>query len=338
MGGITFDSEVLGDTLSETAGYKAGLALSVPEMCDHLNGTRFSDILQQSEQYAVRLHSEEYDELFYKLLHRIGYTEEEYDGDITGVYLYHKYKEAALAEWTGVTEIYVNIWPKLIEAAVAKGANSLDPRPFIQACFDKYGRLGLEMAMERLEVIDKAQKLSPHTSVRFTEWKSNIELASLFKGNLEQPELGRFIDQRFIDYLSVNQASLPGIHWRKFEQLAAEFFYREGYQVELGPGINDDGVDVRIWRSGQTIEENPHILVQCKRQKKKVEKVVIKGLHADVSYEGADYGLIVTTSELSPGAKNTITARGYPIGEIDRSGLGNWLKKLRTPGTGIVRV
>jgi restriction system protein len=86
------------------------------------------------------------------------------------------------------------------------------------------------------------------------------------------------------------------------------------------------------------VEESPHILVQCKRQKAKVEKVVVKGLHADVSYESADYGLIVTTSELSPGARATIEARGYPIQEVDRSGLEKWLQTLRTPGTGIVRV
>jgi hypothetical protein len=31
MGGMWFDPEVLGDSLSETAGYKSGLALSIEE-------------------------------------------------------------------------------------------------------------------------------------------------------------------------------------------------------------------------------------------------------------------------------------------------------------------
>ncbi len=64
----------------------------------------------------------------------------------------------------------------------------------------------------------------------------------------------------------------------------------------------------------------------------------MKGLFADVTYEGAELGLVVTTSELSPGARATIAARGYPIREVDRKALAEWLRKLRTPGTGIVRV
>ncbi len=53
------------------------------------------------------------------------------------------------------------------------------------------------------------------------------------------------------------------MHWRKFEELTAEYLQREGFNVELGPGINDDGVDVRIWKSTQNVhEEAPHIIVQ----------------------------------------------------------------------------
>ena len=90
--------------------------------------------------------------------------------------------------------------------------------------------------------------------------------------------------------------------------------------------------------SCRTNKWDPHCLIQCKRQKEKIEKVVVKGLVADVQYEGAALGLVVTTSELSPGSRNTISARGYSIKEIDRKGLSGWLQKLRTPGTGIVRV
>jgi restriction system protein len=338
LGALIFDPQTLTDTLSETAGYKSGIALSVPEMCDHLAGTEYPDILRASEQHAVRLRSEEYAGLYYKLLHRIGYTAEEYDGDTSGAKLYHKYKDTALVQCAGVTELFVEIWPELIEATVAAGSKAIDPRPFIQAAFDKYGRIGLDMAIERLDVLDRGLHLNPHGGLRYVEWKNEIALASLFAGTKEAPQIGRFFDQRYIDYLSVNHNRLSDMHWRKFEELTGEFFHREGYQVELGPGSNDDGVDVRVWRPEQMVEESPHILVQCKRQKAKVEKVVVKGLHADVSYESADYGLIVTTSELSPGARATIEARGYPIQEVDRSGLEKWLQTLRTPGTGIVRV
>lgn len=338
MGGMIFDSKSLADSLSETAGYKAGLTLSVEEICDHLSETEYPDVIRTSETRMVRLRSEEYEELFYKLLYRIGYTAEEYDGDVTGVKLYHKYKNTALGEWMGVTQLSIEIWPKLIEETAAKGSKSIDPRPFIQACYDKYGRLGLDMAMERLDYFNNALNLSPRSITRYTEWVSPLSLSALFKGGRDRPEFGRFIDQRFINYLSRNQEQLSAVHWRKFEELAAEFFHREGYSVQLGPGSNDDGVDVRVWKPGKNASDHPHCLVQCKRQKTKIERVVVKGLHADVNFEGAEYGLIVTTSELSPGARKTIVARGYPIREIERRGLNVWLEKLRTPGTGIVRI
>ena len=56
-----------------------------------------------------------------------------------------------------------------------------------------------------------------------------------------------------------------------------------------------------------------------------------------MEFEKATYGVIVTTSELSPGAKTSISARGYAIEAVERNGVKSWLKKLRTPGTGIVR-
>jgi restriction system protein len=335
---MIFEPTTLADTLSETAGYKSGLALSVVEMCDHLAGTRYPDVLRASEEFIIRLRSEEYDQLFYKLLHRIGYTAEEFDGDITGAKLFHKYKDSALAEWTGVTEIFVRIWPQLMDEAAAKGSSEIDPTPFMREAFEKHGRVGLDMAMERLQLLHHAMHVSPIGRLRYVEWQSEVKLASLFAGDAVSPEVGRFIDQRFIDYLSVNHARLAEIHWRRFEELTAEFFNREGYQVQLGPGSNDDGVDVRVWRPGQAGKLSPQLLIQCKRQKAKVEKVVVKGLYADVTHEGAEYGLIVTTSELSPGGRSTIATRGYPIQEVDRAGLVSWLRRLRTPGTGIVRV
>jgi restriction system protein len=338
MGGMIFDPGVLADSLSETAGYKAGLALSVEELCDHLTGTDYPDTIRASEQYVVRLRSEEYEALFYKLLHRIGYTTEEYDGDYTGAKYFHKYRHSAAEQWAGVTELFVEMWPKLVETTLASGSKSIDPRPFMQAAFDKHGRLGLDMAMERLDALDKVLNLSPHAMQRYVEWHSPIQLGALFKGTKDKPAFGRFIDQRYIDYLSKNDEQVGAIHWRKFEELTAEFFHREGYTVELGPGSNDDGVDVRIWKPSQKTTDNPHCLVQCKRQRDKVERVVVKGLFADVDFEGAQMGLIVTSSELSPGARATIAARGYPIREVDRNGLAEWLRKLRTPGTGIVRV
>ena len=339
MGSIIFAPGTLADGLSETAGYKAGLALSIEELCDHLSGTEFPDIITNSEIGPVRLRAEEYEALFYKLLHRIGYTKEEYDGDYVGAKRFHKYrKKGLLREFEGVLEIYNGIWKELIDQARTSDKKLIDPTRFLVKCHEKYGAVGLEMAMEQLEVWNRAMTLSPHSIGRGTEWNGQLELRKLFEGTNDAPQQGQFIDQRFIDYLSHNLDRLPEMHWRKFEELAAEFFHREGFQVQLGPGRNDDGVDVRVWKPDSSATEMPLCLVQCKRQKSKVEKIVVKGLYADVQHEGADFGVVVTTSELSPGARKTVASRGYPIQEVERMALSKWLATLRTPGTGIVRL
>lgn len=339
MGGMNFGPGILADGLSETAGYKAGLALSVEGLCDHLTGTEYPDIIRQSEEYGTRLRSEEYEGLFYKLLYRIGYTAEEYDGDHIGAKRIHKYRRKnQLREYEGMLQIFSGMWMDLINQTKAKGTKSIDPTPFLIKCHEQFGAVGLNIAMEQIEVMDRAFTLSPHSIGRSVDWTSPLALEKLFTGTSEEPEGGKFIDQRFVDYLSNNLERMPEMHWRKFEELAAEFFHREGYQVELGPGSNDDGVDVRVWKGGSEPTDKPLCLVQCKRQKAKVDRVIVKGLYADVEYEGAEYGVIVTTSELSPAARSTVAARGYPIQEVKREGLKKWLSVLRTPGTGIVRL
>ncbi len=337
MGSIVFEKEVLADSLSETVGYKAGLALSIEQICDHLSGTRYPDLILMSEQGICRMRSEEYEDLFFKLLHRVGYTKEEYNGDSTGIWMYHKYRDSKdFSAYEGVTEIFIKMWPELVQAAVAMGVKKIDPEPFMRQAVRQFGKIGLQLAVERIQVLNNAVNLSPHSGVRFIEWAGVQELTSLFAGSKNAPDYGAFFDQRFIDYLSVNPDMVNQMHWRKFEEMTAEYFHREGFTVELGPGGNDDGVDVRIWRPGAG-GTAPHGIVQCKRQKDKIEKVIVKSLMADLTFEKADIGLIVTSSELSPGAKKTITARGYPIQEVNKEGIVAWLSKLRSPGTGIVR-
>jgi len=339
MGRIIFDPESLADELSETVGYKAGLALSVEQICDLLSGTHYPDVILQSETHMVTLHSEEFEKVFYKLLHKIGHTEEETHGLLDFVTIFHRYKETPQFDvFMGVSSLFGEMQMQLIDEAIRSDKKMIDPSPFLKVCSERYGKTGLDIAIELIQVLDRGIKLNPYSAVRPTEWKNVEHLDLLFSGSNHQPEQGEYIDQRFIDYLRANPDSVRKMHWRKFEELTAEYFHRGGYEVELGTGRNDDGVDVRVWKPGSAEQLPPHYIIQCKRQQKKIEKVVIKGLYADVLDANADNGLIVTSSELSPGARKTIIARGYPIEEINNEGVAKWLATLRTPGTGIVRI
>jgi restriction system protein len=339
MGGISFGAKLLPDILSETAGYKAGLTLSVEEMCDLFSGSQYPDLIRQAEDYGIRLRSEEYEDLFYSLLHRIGHTAEEYCGyAFESARLFHKYKNDRAELYSEVTDLFVKMWPELVDAAKENDTKSIDPTPLLREAKKRHGNVGFEIMLERIEVMDRALRLSPHSAPRYEEWHSTIPLNGLFDGKAPKPEYGTYIDQRYINFLFSNPEKLGSMHWRKFEELTTEFFYREGYQVELGPGSNDDGVDIRLWNPSEKLSNPPLCIVQCKRTKSNVEKVVVKGLYSDIMYNQAKRGLIVTTSELSPGARTTIKSRGYPIEEVNQKGILEWLTKLRATGTGIVRV
>jgi len=336
MGAIVFGPKGLPDNLTEIAGYKAGLAMSIEEICDHLTGTSFPDDVRNGEKSHVRLRSEEYEDLYYNLLHRIGYTKELYQGFISDqAKMMRRFQaDADQADlYMRVSMTMNRLWGIGIKSRHRK---TTDPRRILDKIKKEFGNAGLVIAIETYQIMFRGVQMNPHQAIG-EEWDNPLALEGLFKGTDQQPEKGRFIDQRYIDYLSNNQDRLGEMHWRQFEKLTAEFYERDGYKVDLGPGSGDDGVDVRVWKSDAAANDSPLCIVQCKRQKSKVEKVIVKGLYADVQAEKAAYGVLVTTSELSPGAKTTISARGYDIRSIERDGVKAWLTKLRTPGTGIVR-
>jgi restriction system protein len=190
-------------------------------------------------------------------------------------------------------------------------------------------------------VMDALEEVMPYHlafSPGFTrdvEANSQVELARLFASE-RLPEDGSFFDQRFVNYLGANPELLGSIHWRQFEGLAAEWLRREGYEVELGPGRNDGGVDVRAWRTTDTRDQPPAVIVQCKRQQGSVEKVVVKALWADVFAENATSGLVVTTSDLSRGAADVVKARAYPVTVANGDQVKNWILAMRRPAAGIV--
>lgn len=100
----------------------------------------------------------------------------------------------------------------------------------------------------------------------------------------------------------------------------------------MGPGRNDDGIDLRIYPAVEIEDTPPLIIVQCKRVKTKIDKALIKSVYADVLHEHADSGLIVTTSYLSPGAARMRTARGYNVEASDRTTLRQWINQMKTAG------
>lgn len=327
MGAIWFRRAELIGASSETVGYKAGVALSREDLAVHTVGMGIDDWWVGDDAQTLRVRSEEFEEAIEQLLYSVGNipTPRVIRPDIE---LFHRYK--------GDPEKFELLKKVLdiVKSLPLDGDGPVDLTPLLEQSEQRLGRDGVRIALEYIDGLELYLHANPWSKVRRQAWKDVAELKSLFDSASLATQYGTFMDQRYIDYLATNFERLDEIHWRKFEGLTAEYFQREGWRVEIGPGGNDDGVDIRVWPGNADATASPAMLVQCKRQKDKVEKVVVKALWADVVAEKAESGLIVTTSALSPGAAKVCAAREYPVRQADRAVLRKWIETMRTPGTG----
>ncbi len=169
---------------------------------------------------------------------------------------------------------------------------------------------------ERFKELSIIDEIHPTDSVvDIMKWDGIKSLSDLFQVEIVPDKSSKYIDQEFINYLKENEHDLDKMHWRNFERLVAEFFRKVGYHVELGPGTNDGGIDIRVWSDFKSSEGPPLIIIQCKRYSEgnKVSIDTVKAFYADVIHEKTGFGLIATTSSIAIGGKKIINARGYNI-------------------------
>ncbi|KAF0247028.1 MAG: Restriction [Planctomycetota bacterium] len=335
MGGINLRRMELVTTTGEIVGHKSGLALTREELSTHVP-KHLESVWYGDDSELVRIRSEEFEEVVGSILHGVGNIEAAIQAPV-GIRIWKKYRNDPMK--TVIVESLLAALPEYLENGLkeeaARGDKKLDPTPFLERAGHDHGKDGLDIGAEILLGLNADLHRSPWTSVRRVEWKDVAELRDLFKSESLETLYGDFLDQRFIDYLDQNFGDIGSINWRKFEALACEFFKREGYEVQIGEGRDDGNIDARVWRKDVERSGPPTMLVQCKREKKKVGKVVVKALWADVVHEGANSGLVVTTSALAPGAMKTCTARGYNIDQANRTTLRTWISAMRTPFTGV---
>jgi hypothetical protein len=172
------------------------------------------------------------------------------------------------------------------------------------------------------------REATPFTMASSRSWDGAIPLSRLFDAELKEPETDGYLDQRFLDYLAAREEHLDRIHWRNFERLCAEFFRRAGFQVVLGPGRRDGGVDIRVWNAED--DPAPFLLVQRKRYDsgRLVGIETVKALWSDVDFEGADGGLLATTSRITPEGKRLADARSYPLRFAEHARVREWARSM----------
>lgn len=119
---------------------------------------------------------------------------------------------------------------------------------------------------------------------------------------LIQPDI-EDVCEDFYAHFAKRPDDLHRLGWRELEVLIARSLRHQGFQVELGPGRNDGGVDIRL------LQRDPLgdllTLVQVKRYAphRKIDALAVQALHGVAEVEKAHQSLFVTTSAYQPAAE-----------------------------------
>lgn len=140
-------------------------------------------------------------------------------------------------------------------------------------------------------------------------------------------------DKRFVDSKNVefdDTTNLALMNWEEFEHLIRELFEKEfsnnGSQVKVTQASRDGGVDAIAFDSDPI--RGGKIVIQAKRYTNIVGVAAVRDLYGTVINEGANKGILVTTSDYGPDSYEF--AKGKPLTLLNG---GNLLHLLEKHGT-----
>ncbi|MDH4318955.1 MAG: restriction endonuclease [Desulfobulbaceae bacterium] len=137
----------------------------------------------------------------------------------------------------------------------------------------------------------------------------------------------RFIDPKEVLSKMKNGENLATMDWGDFEHLCRELFERafaeSGAEVKVTQASRDQGIDAIIFdpdplRGGK-------IVIQAKRYTNTVDVSAVRDLYGSVMNEGANKGILVTTSQYGPDAYSF--AKDKPITLLNGNELLGLLEK-----------
>lgn len=120
---------------------------------------------------------------------------------------------------------------------------------------------------------------------------------------------------------------LYNLHPREFEILLYRVFQNQGYDAQVGPGVGDGGVDVKLLQRGPL--GDTLVYVQAKRYapSRPIGLEAVAALRGVVANDGADRGIFVTTSRYLPGAE-AFARRSSGMLELNTSeDVSQWCKE-----------
>jgi Restriction endonuclease len=117
---------------------------------------------------------------------------------------------------------------------------------------------------------------------------------------------------------------LQKLKHRDFEVLLSRIFIAQGFNVELGPGTGDGGVDVKLWYRDKIGDVLTYVQAKRYSPKNAIELEAVAALSGVVHTDGATNGLFVTTSRYLKSAQKFAAAVRSKIQLKDSSDVAEW--------------
>jgi len=137
----------------------------------------------------------------------------------------------------------------------------------------------------------------------------------------------RVVDSRDIDGTLEEGENLAAMPWEDFEHLVAQLFEwefaKDGAEVKVTQASRDRGVDAILF-DPDPVRGGKYVL-QAKRYTRTVDVASVRDLYGTVMNEGANRGILITTSSYGPDSYEF--AKDKPISLIDGPNLTQMLRK-----------
>jgi restriction system protein len=259
MGGMSGKAEVFQDLITEEVGCKSGLLLTDNEAHQLLRRKEHdeADLFNTDRDQVIRFRPEEIEDIILNLRHQIGNLPDARYGAYDRIVWMKKLH----SQGVDVGPIY-DAFGKIVESGKYRVIGEEAANEMVQLS----GMPELLVAQFLMHVATQMDRSLNWFKAESLDVKWAIPLRAVFESETIPDDPEQYLDQRYIDYFAKNGEDLQNMHWRNFERLTTEFFHRQGYDVQLGPGGNDGGVDVRVWPAEAARNGPPLLLIQCKRQ------------------------------------------------------------------------
>jgi len=133
-----------------------------------------------------------------------------------------------------------------------------------------------------------------------------------------------------ITHIYKNPSDIHKLTSRQFEELIAELFTRQGYNVQLTKATRDGGKDLLILEN--KLIGNFLIYTECKKYApdKHVGINLVRELYGTIVYDRATAGILITSSHFSKDAIAFTEKIKHQMSLIDYNKLKLWLEEINT--------